>query len=355
MIEEIFLAFHNEQIEIIVGDNGSVDRSVEIATTSGARVVSIKTRGYGAAIRGAASVARGEYVVFGDSDGTYCFGDAKEMIAKLDQGADLVIGNRYRGGIADEAMPKLNRYLGTPLLSLTFGLLYGIRVRDINCGLRAIRRSSLLNLECTAPGMEFASELMVRARHNNLVIVETPASLHVGPPGRRPHLRPWRDGLRHALVLLAFSSRTSWYLFITTAIVPLAVLTVLTIRGQVSVGEAQLSFRSSVMLAVLFVVGTQTAILSVICRLHLSPTVLTHEFWARRLLPFGSVLVAGGILLFALELTFWLRQGFDRAAPGVGVIRTVLAGGLMMTGVICITGALVMALFRDSRNRILSQ
>jgi glycosyltransferase involved in cell wall biosynthesis len=193
--------------EILVADNGSTDGSQAIAASQGARVVAIETRGYGSAILGGVRAARGTYVVVGDSDDSYDFGRLDGFIDALRQGFDLVMGNRFRGGIAPGAMPPLHRYLGNPMLSAVGRIFFGSVCGDFHCGLRGFRRDSILALGLEAPGMEFASEMVVKATIARLRITEVPTTLSPDGRSRPPHLRSWRDGWRHLRFLLLFCPR----------------------------------------------------------------------------------------------------------------------------------------------------
>ncbi|MEX1324845.1 MAG: glycosyltransferase family 2 protein [Synechococcaceae cyanobacterium] len=193
--------------EVVVADNGSSDGSVEIALHEGARVVAVPVRGYGAALRAGIAGAKGSFVIMGDADSTYRFDQAPLFLKPLQQGADLVMGNRFRGTIEPGAMPFLHRYLGNPVLSLLGRILFGIEVGDFHCGLRAFRRSSIKALSLCSNGMEFASEMVIKASIRDLRLAEIPTDLRPNPPGRRPHLRTWRDGWRHLKFMLSFSPR----------------------------------------------------------------------------------------------------------------------------------------------------
>ncbi len=191
--------------EIIVADNGSIDNSVFIARSLGARVVHVKERGYGSAIMGGITAASGTYIVIGDADESYDFSVIPLFIEKLQKDScDLVIGNRFIGTILPGAMPFLNRYLGNPVLSFIGRLLYGNVCGDFHCGLRAGRRNSLLSLNLSCTGMEFATEMIIKAARHKLKIGEVPITLYPDGRNRPPHLRPWRDGLRHLIFMLRY-------------------------------------------------------------------------------------------------------------------------------------------------------
>jgi glycosyltransferase involved in cell wall biosynthesis len=196
--------------EVVIADNGSTDGSQQIAIAEGARLVDVPSRGYGAALVGGIASARGEYVLMADADDSYNFFDLPKFLARLQSGADLVMGNRFHD-IAPGAMPFLHRYLGNPVLSMIGRVFFRIPVRDFHCGIRAFRRSAILGLDLRTTGMEFASEMVVRAALAKLVIAEVPTSLRPDGRSRPPHLKTWRDGWRHLRFLLIYSPR--WLFF----------------------------------------------------------------------------------------------------------------------------------------------
>lgn len=201
--------------EVVVADNGSTDGSQAIAASLGARVVPVSRRGYGAALIAGIDAARGMYILMGDADGTYDFRHAPRFMWLLQAGADLVMGNRFRGEIEPGAMPPLHRWLGNPILSGLGRLFFGIGVADFHCGLRGFRRDAVLGLGLVCPGMEFASEMVIKASLRELRIEEVPTNLRCDHPDRRPHLRTWRDGWRHLKFMLSFSPK---YAFLPLAL-----------------------------------------------------------------------------------------------------------------------------------------
>lgn len=199
--------------EVLVADNGSTDGSQQLAVKAGAVVIDVPERGYGAALRAGIAAARGTYVLMGDADGTYNFQDARLFLQRLQAGADLVMGNRFQGTIESGAMPFLHRWLGNPVLSGLGRLLFGISVGDFHCGLRGFHREQILSLGLSCSGMEFASEMVIKASLRDLRIEEVPTGLRLDHPDRTPHLRTWRDGWRHLKFMLSFSPKYAFLSF----------------------------------------------------------------------------------------------------------------------------------------------
>lgn len=193
--------------EILVADNGSIDGSQDIARSLGARVIQVKQRGYGSALRAGISAASGRYIIMGDADDSYAFDALESFYNKLRNGKQLVMGNRFRGGISPGAMPPLHRYLGNPVLSFIGRLLFHVPIGDFHCGLRGFHREAILNLRLQTSGMEFASEMVIKSAMAGLNICEVPTTLKPDGRSRPPHLRSWRDGWRHLRFMLLHSPR----------------------------------------------------------------------------------------------------------------------------------------------------
>jgi hypothetical protein len=202
-----FLETHGVEGEVVIADNGSTDGSQEIAQRLGARVVDVPERGYGSALRAGIAASRGRYVAMGDSDDSYDFAGLMPFLEKLRDGYELVMGNRFRGGIKPNAMPPLHRYLGNPVLTGIGRLFFRTKIGDFHCGLRAFNRESILGLDLRTTGMEFASEMVVKACLLGLRVTEVPTTLSPDGRSRPPHLRSWRDGWRHLRFMLLFSPR----------------------------------------------------------------------------------------------------------------------------------------------------
>ena len=202
-----FLDRHGIAGEIVIADNGSTDGSQEIAVSRGARVVNVPSKGYGSALMGGIAAARGRYVIMGDADDSYDFTDLMPFVERLRAGDELVMGNRFLGGIEPGAMPPLHKYLGNPVLTWIGRLFFGSPSGDFHCGLRGFDRQAILSLDLQTTGMEFASEMVVRATLQGLRIDEVPTTLSKDGRSRPPHLRSWRDGWRHLRFLLMYSPR----------------------------------------------------------------------------------------------------------------------------------------------------
>jgi glycosyltransferase involved in cell wall biosynthesis len=193
--------------EVVIGDNGSTDGSQALAEGLGARVIAVPRKGYGSALMGAIEAAKGKYVIMGDSDDSYDFANLGPFLNELRNGYDLVMGNRFKGGIAEGAMPFLHRYLGNPVLSFIGRLFFNCPVRDFHCGLRGFRQDLVTILDLKTTGMEFASEMVVKSTLFKVKITEVPTTLSKDGRTRPPHLRTWRDGWRHLRFLLIYSPR----------------------------------------------------------------------------------------------------------------------------------------------------
>lgn len=191
--------------QVVVADNGSTDRSIDIARGLGAKVVHQPVRGYGSALMAGISAADGDIIIMGDADDSYDWSNIQDFIAKIEEGYEFVIGNRFKGGIMPNAMPPLHRYLGNPVLSAIARLTCNVPVGDFHCGMRAFTREAFARMELQTPGMEFASEMVMNAARNGLRVVEIPTVLHPDKRNRPPHLRSFRDGWRHLRFILTYA------------------------------------------------------------------------------------------------------------------------------------------------------
>jgi len=276
-----YLSKSNIRGEILVADNGSTDGSREIAQGLGARVVSICERGYGAALIGGIGAARGRFVIIGDADASYDFSQLDGFVAKLREGYDLVMGNRFKGGIEPGAMPALHRWLGNPVLSFIGRIFFKAELGDFHCGLRGFNTSAIRNLKLCSRGMEFASEMVVRCRLARMRIAEVPTTLKKDGRSHPPHLRTWRDGWRHLRFLLIFAPR--WLFFypgLALLILGIAI-SILLLPGPVYITpNISLDIHTFLVSAVTVLIGMQCISFAVVVRRYAA---------ARGLLPRSKV------------------------------------------------------------------
>lgn len=311
--------------EVLVADNGSTDGSQAIALGLGARVVAVAARGYGAALIAGIEAARGRFVIMGDSDDSYDFSRLDPFLAALRGGAQLVMGNRFRGGIAPGAMPPLHRYLGNPVLTAVGRLLYGTPARDFHCGLRGFHRDTIRTLDLHLPGMEFASEMVVKASLRSLRIEEVPTTLSPDGRSRPPHLRSWRDGWRHLRFLLLLSPR---WLFLRSGLVMFAVGLVgmvALLPGPLHLVGITLNIHSLLYASLLLVIGYQTVLFWMFCgtlNLHagiLPPDPLFlrvhHAVTLERGLLLALVFLVAGVGLGVAATLGWGATGFGNLQP----------------------------------------
>ena len=329
--------------EVIIADNGSTDGSQDIARAHGARVVDVPAKGYGSALMGGIEAARGEYVIMGDADDSYDFSKLEPFVDRLRAGDELVMGNRFKGGIAEGAMPPLHKYLGNPVLSMIGRVLFRSPIGDFHCGLRGFNRRSILNLHLQTTGMEFASEVVVKSTLGGLRVSEVPTTLDKDGRSRPPHLRSWRDGWRHLRFLLIFSPR--WLFLIPGAVAFfLGLLGTLFISfGPIILGDIGFDVSSQVYLAALTVVGYQSVLFAILTKIYAQhegfriPRSRNFDRLERRISLESGALV--GLALFFVGLAIgiwqfstWAGEGFGSLDPS-GTVRTaVLAALLMMLG-----------------------
>jgi hypothetical protein len=315
-----FLKDHGVSGEVLIADNGSTDGSQSIAQSLGARVEAVSARGYGAALQGGIAAARGRFVIMGDADDSYEFSALMPFILRLRDGADLVMGNRFRGGIAPGAMPFLHRYLGNPVLSFIGRLFFGVPAGDFHCGLRGFSRERIVALDLRTTGMEFASEMVVRAALARYRIDEVPTTLKPDGRSRPPHLRTWRDGWRHLRFLLVYSPR---WLFLVPGLLLLALGSIgaaVLLPGPVRVGGIGFDIHTFIVACLSILVGLQSLTFGIIARKYaasrgLVPATSRQEAWLsmitmdRMLLVALAVSLAGiGGVLYCVSV--WASVGF---------------------------------------------
>lgn len=330
------------QGEVLISDNGSTDGSPALAEAAGARVIHAPVRGYGGALLAGIEAARGRFIIMGDADCSYDFSRLDAFLLKLRQGAQLVLGNRFQGGIEPGAMPILHRYLGNPVLSFVGRLFFRINVGDFHCGLRGFSKEAVQRLRLVTPGMEFASEMVAKAALAKLRVAEVPTTLHPDGRDRPPHLRTWRDGWRHLRFLLLFCPR---WLFLYPGLILMLVGTVgfagLAI-GPVALSSFTLDIHSMLYMSAAMVLGTQLVQLAFLTKwVGVLSGVVPSPPWLERTkgaltleagLVIGVLMFLGGMAVSLALLFQWGNTGFGALDPREVMRRAIPATTLMLLG-----------------------
>jgi hypothetical protein len=343
--------------EVVVADNGSTDRTREVAEGLGARVVPVDGKGYGKALRGGFAAAKGKYLLMGDADGSYDFEQAPRYVEELRRGRDFVVGNRFQGVIEPGAMPFLNRHLGTPVLTTVMNLLFRTGLGDMNCGMRGLTKSAFERMGLKADGMEFATEMIVKASLLKMKIAEVPCDLHKDLRDRPPHLRRWRDGWRHLRFMLLFSP-TGTFLVPGTVLLALGGLGLVAVTGRDVLAPDAAAWLGSrhILTSLLFwLMGASVLGLGVVAQEadyqerfdSGDPVVgfLHRTFSLEKGLIIGCALIAVGLAaLTYFPLSFYFfpsLKGGEAARLDFAVIAIVL----VLTGVQCVFASLALGLF----------
>lgn len=337
-----FLARAGIAGEVLVSDNGSTDGSQAIAEAHGARVAHAPQRGYGAALLTGIAHARGRYVIMGDADDSYDFSALDGFVAQLRDGADLVMGNRFAGGIAPGAMPWHHRYIGNPVLSFLGRLFFGTPIRDFHCGLRGFSRAAITALNLRTTGMEFASEMVVKSTLAHLDVREVPTTLRPDGRSRPPHLRSFRDGWRHLRFLLLFSPR--WlFLYPGMLLVWIGLFVgALLWAGPVRIGEVTLGIHSFLMASLCIMLGVQSIAFAIISRRFASRygfiprsgtfDRLLESLTLERILIGGGVLLLLGLIGLFWGVSEWARRDFGALNLATTLRPMILASTALATG-----------------------
>lgn len=333
---QAFLARAGIAGEVLIADNGSSDGSQAIAAELGARVVPVTEKGYGAALLGGIDAAHGRYIIMGDADDSYDFTSLDAFVERLRAGADVVMGNRFKGGIGEGAMPVLHRYLGNPVLSFLGRLFFRIPTGDFHCGLRGFNADRIRALKLNTTGMEFASEMVVRSGLAGYRIEEVPTTLKKDGRSRPPHLKTWRDGWRHLKFLLTYNPR--WLFFIPgTALAAVGALIMAALMfGPIEIAQGlHLDVNSFIAGCFMVVGGVQLITFGVLSRYyaHLTGILpgnrrsdwLIANLSTDRIALNAFILLLGGFAMFGIALWQWAAVGFgDLTSPAVS--RLVLFG-----------------------------
>lgn len=340
------------EAEVLIADNGSTDGSQAIAKALGARVVPVEQRGYGSALFHGCMAAQGEWIIMGDADDSYNFSNLDPFVEKLREGYDLVMGNRFLGGIAPGAMPWKNRYIGNPILTAIGRLLFQCPAKDFHCGLRGFRREAFLGMDLRTTGMEFASEMVIKANLFGMRIAEVPTTLAKDGRSRPPHLRPWRDGWRHLRFMLLFSPRWLFLipgliLFLLSAFSYAALL-----FGPVKFGGLTFDIHTLFFAETGLVLGFLAVALGTVIRMIgireglLQEHALLEKLRASPVIEIGGtvgvLLIIGGILLGFNALLAWSAVQFGQLPTGPLLRGISFSTTLIMLGGITLMTSLVM-------------
>lgn len=319
-----FLNTNNIDGEILIADNGSTDGSKEIARKNGARVVDIKEKGYGAALIGGCNAAYGKYVIMGDSDDSYDFLNLMPFVEKLREGYELVMGNRFKGGIEPGAMPPLHKYLGNPVLSFIGRVLYRSDIKDFHCGLRGYNRESILKLNLHTLGMEYASEMVVQATLHKLKITEVPTTLKKDGRDRPPHLRSWSDGWRHLTFLLMHSPK---WLFLFPGLILFIIGLILgsfIVVSPIIIKNITLDVNTLIYTSISTIIGFQLILYYILTLKYAEKTKFIPstniskkfvKFTMNKGILIGAILFLIGLIGSIIAFCIWSSTGFGALIP----------------------------------------
>jgi glycosyltransferase involved in cell wall biosynthesis len=337
--------------EVLIADNGSTDGSQQLAKDLGARILDVPTKGYGAALAAGSMAAKGKYIIMGDSDDSYDFSNLLPFLIELRKGTDLVMGNRFAGGIAPGAMPWKNRYIGNPALSFLGRFLFSIPARDFHCGLRGFSKQAFMKMGLRTTGMEFASEMVIKTKVLGMKIAEVPTTLSVDGRSRPPHLKPWRDGWRHLRFMLSLSPK--WTFFVPGLIILIVGLGLYLplLFGNIQLGGLVLSTNGLSVASTLIVIGFVHMILGVAVRIFatreglLPTTKVVDSILRRPIFEIGTLL---GILMLGLgifgifqSIDTWGLYGFAELPANLLARQISLSGMLAILGGITVSSSLL--------------
>ncbi len=320
-----FLQNHGIKGEIVIGDNGSTDGSKEIARELGASVIDVPIRGYGAALMGAIKAAKGKYIIMADSDNSYDLTNLMPFVEKLRQGYDLVMGNRFLGGIKEGAMPFLNRYIGNPILSNLGKLFFKTNISDFHCGIRGFSKEAVMKMDLQTTGMEFASEMVVKASLLKMRACEVPTTLSPDGRGRPPHLRRWRDGWRHLRFMLLYSPR--WLFFYPGIFLMISgvLISLWLLPSPRQVGKMVFDIHTLLYGAFAILVGYQILLFAIYTKIFaIAEGLLPQDEKLNKIFKYinleigivaGTVLSVAGIAGSVYSVWFWQRSGFGPLNP----------------------------------------
>ena len=342
--------------EVVVADNGSADCSMQVAREAGARVVACPVRGYGAALKCGIAAAQGRYLVMGDADDTYDFLLLPRLVAPLQAGADLVMGSRLRGGLRQGAMPWLHRWVGTPVMTFLLNRLYGTRLSDVNCGMRGFTREAVARMNLQCDGMEFASEMVIKAVRAGLRIVEVPVDYHPAVRDRKAKLRTFRDGWRHLRFMLALCPQ---WLFVFPGLLLAGAgvgLSAILFSGNLSLFGIPLGLSTALATSALVLVGLQVAFFGIYAEMltvhwglsegDVVSRWLKRNFTLEKGLLAGGLVLLGGFVLGGVALARLLEVSQQGAPVNIPVTKLAIASvSIVLLGIQFVFASFLLSLF----------
>lgn len=356
-----FLEANEIDGEILIADNGSSDGSDKIAASLGARVIHVAQKGYGSALIAGCENAMGDYVIMGDADDSYDFLHLMPFVDKLREGYELVMGNRFAGGIEKGAMPPLHRYLGNPVLSFIGRLFYKSKIRDFHCGLRGYKRESIQSLGLKTSGMEYASEMVVMAELAGLKIAEVPTTLKKDGRSRAPHLKSFRDGWRHLKFLFMYCP--NWlFLYPGILLVIVGVLGegILAACGTFSIGKVVFGIHTLLYSMLFLILGVNIVFFYVFTKLYAEqsefiPRNSAIDFWTTVSIDkgifVGILMAVIGLVISIIALVYWKNTGFGSLIPEAVMRIVIPAATLIEVGVETVFASFFMGILRIERRK----
>lgn len=354
-----FLQKNNISGEVLIADNGSTDSSVRIAEEKGARIIHVEQKGYGSALIAGCNAAYGKYVIMGDSDDSYDFLNLMPFLEKLREGYDLIMGNRFKGGIQKGAMPFLHRYIGNPVLSALGRLLYHSKIGDFHCGLRGYNKDRMQALNLKTPGMEYASEMVVKAEMNNYKITEVPTTLSPDGRSRPPHLRSFSDGWRHLRFLMVYSPRWLFlYPGLILMILGLAGMLALSF-GRIKIGNIYFGIHTMLYMSGFLITGAQILLLMLLTDVYAlkydyvkltdKKRKIIQSIKVEKCLIAGGLLILTGIVMTIIAFSKWAYTGYGELIPESMMRLTIPSWTLLILGIQIIANSFFMGIIRNEK------
>jgi glycosyltransferase involved in cell wall biosynthesis len=356
-----FLKKHKIIGEILIADNGSTDASVKIAQKLKARVIHVPQKGYGSALIAGNKAANGQYIIMGDADNSYDFTALMPFVEQLRTGYDLVMGNRFAGGIEPGAMPALHQYLGNPILSMFGKIFYRSRINDFHCGLRGYSKKAILSLHLETTGMEYASEMIVKATIHGLKTTEVPIVLHKDGRSHPSHLNSWSDGWRHLQFLLLYSP--DWlFLYPGLSILFLSLFSlILLFFAPIKVESVVFDIHTMLYAAGFLLAGLNIVLYSIFFKLYavknnfIKADKFTHLFSNKiftlnRGILVGLLLFFFGLMLSVSAVIIWKNSSFGNLEPNQIMRLTIPAMVSIVVGIELVMASFFVEILKKNKN-----